>query len=90
MIYRMVITTLKQAWRLIIVIVGFTVLLIGVALIFLPGPAFLVIPLGLAMLATEFAWARHLLRRVKEKATDIASKARGTTPPRKENSPQSD
>lgn len=87
MIRRIVITTLKQAWRLIIVIVGFTVLLIGVALIFLPGPAFLVIPLGLAMLATEFAWARHLLRRVKEKATEIASKARNTRPPRKENSP---
>ena len=40
---------------------GFSVLAFGVALIFLPGPSILVIPLGLAILATEFLWARKLL-----------------------------
>ena len=57
--------TLKKTKRFVVAIVGVTVLLLGIALIFLPGPAFIVIPLGLAILATEFAWARRLLKRVK-------------------------
>ena len=59
--------TLKQAKRVIIAVVGFTIVLAGVAMIVLPGPAFIVIPLGLAILATEFVWARRLLNKVKEK-----------------------
>ena len=51
--------------KLIIAIIGGTVLLIGVALIVLPGPAFIVIPIGLAILATEFAWAGSVLARAK-------------------------
>ena len=51
--------------KLVIAIVGGTVLLIGLALIVLPGPAFIVIPIGLAILATEFAWARSALVRAK-------------------------
>jgi uncharacterized protein (TIGR02611 family) len=74
---RLVISTLKQARRLIIIVVGFTVLFIGLALTVLPGPAFIVIPLGLAILATEFVWARNLLRKVKEKANHLASQFRG-------------
>lgn len=46
-------------------VVGGTVLLIGTAMIVLPGPALIVIPAGLAILATEFVWARRLLRRVR-------------------------
>ena len=38
-----------------------TVLALGIALIVLPGPAFLVIPAGLAILAVEFAWAKRWL-----------------------------
>ena len=52
--------------KLIIAVIGGTVLLIGIALIVLPGPAFIVIPVGLAILATEFAWARHALKRARE------------------------
>jgi uncharacterized protein (TIGR02611 family) len=48
--------------RVVVMVVGGTVLAIGVALIVLPGPAFIVIPLGLAILAIEFAWARRWLR----------------------------
>lgn len=59
---------LRQARRLIVLVIGGTVLLIGVALLVLPGPAFVVIPLGLAILATEFRWARNLLARVKAAA----------------------
>ena len=51
--------------KLFIAIIGGTVLLIGVALIVLPGPAFIVIPIGLAILATEFAWARSMVNRAK-------------------------
>ncbi len=59
--------TIRQIKRIFIAITGFTVLLIGVAMIVLPGPAILDIPLGLAILATEFLWARRLLRKVKGK-----------------------
>ncbi|MFN2622122.1 MAG: PGPGW domain-containing protein [Chthoniobacterales bacterium] len=51
--------------KLFIAIIGGTVLLFGVALIVLPGPAFIVIPIGLAILATEFAWARSMVNRAK-------------------------
>jgi uncharacterized protein (TIGR02611 family) len=67
--------TLKKVRRLIIGVVGFTIVLIGIALLVLPGPAFIVIPIGLGLLATEFVWARRLLKKVKvqiEKATKSA------------------
>ena len=49
--------------KLIVAVIGSTVVLFGLALIVLPGPAVVVVPLGLALLATEFAWARRLIRR---------------------------
>jgi uncharacterized protein (TIGR02611 family) len=61
---------LRQARRVIIAVIGFSVLLIGVALLVLPGPAFLVIPAGLAILAIEFAWARRWLQRIKHLAEE--------------------
>ncbi len=51
--------------KIIVTVVGGTLLLFGIALLVLPGPAFVVIPLGLAVLATEFVWARRWLRRAK-------------------------
>ena len=62
-----IVKTKKQARRLIIAVVGLTVLAIGIAMIILPGPAFIVIPLGLGILATEFVWARVLLNKIKDK-----------------------
>jgi tellurite resistance protein TerC len=59
--------TLAQAKRVIVIVVGFTVLAVGIAMIVLPGPAVVVIPIGLTILATEFLWARKLLDRVKER-----------------------
>lgn len=53
--------------KLVIAVIGFTVLLIGAALLVLPGPAFIVLPLGLAILATEFVWASQLLKKLKNK-----------------------
>ena len=61
------IVTYRQARRAIILASGSAVMLIGIALILLPGPASLVIPLGLAILAIEFAWARRWLRLLQEK-----------------------
>jgi len=58
---------LRHTKRIIITVVGFTVLFIGIAMIILPGPAFIVIPLGLAILAGEFVWAKKLLDKVKSK-----------------------
>ena len=56
----------KGIRRIIIGVIGGTVLLIGVALIVLPGPAIVVIPVGLAILATEFAWARRYLQKARD------------------------
>jgi hypothetical protein len=56
---------MKLLRRVLIAFVGGTVLLFGIALIVLPGPAILVIPAGLAILAIEFAWAKHWLDKFK-------------------------
>jgi uncharacterized protein (TIGR02611 family) len=65
------ITTLQQAKRLIRIVIGFTVLIIGIVMIALPGPAVVVIPIGLGILATEFVWAKHLLKRFKDGANNL-------------------
>jgi uncharacterized protein (TIGR02611 family) len=62
---------IKIVRRVIVSVIGGTVLLIGIALLVLPGPAFIVIPIGLAILATEFAWARQWLRKVRQVATRV-------------------
>lgn len=59
--------TFLRVRRLVIFVTGMTVLLVGVIMIFLPAPAILVIPLGLTILATEFAWAKRLLIKVQTK-----------------------
>ena len=62
----------KKVRRLVIAVIGFTVLLIGVAMIVTPGPSILVIALGLAILATEFIWARRLLNQIRGQLQDKA------------------
>ena len=69
-IEQLVVTSYKQACKAIILVLGSSVLLIGVAMILLPGPAFIVIPLGLSILAVEFAWARLWLRRIKQQLAE--------------------
>jgi uncharacterized protein (TIGR02611 family) len=59
-----------------VAVIGVSVLAIGIALILLPGPAVLVIPLGLAILGTEFLWARRLLRRVKQGMASVFRRRR--------------
>ena len=72
---------IKIVRRVIVTVIGATVLLIGIALLVLPGPAFVVIPVGLAILATEYAWARRWLKRARQIASDAVS-GRGRATPR--------
>ncbi len=69
----MAVMTFRQGRRIAVLFIGSTVLVIGVALLFLPGPAFVVIPAGLAILATEFVWARRILNRIKTEAQSLYS-----------------
>jgi tellurite resistance protein TerC len=71
---------IKVVKRVIVSVVGATVLLIGVALLILPGPAFIVIPVGLAILASEYAWARRWLKKVRQMASNVVSGRDRTTP----------
>ncbi len=65
--------TLRAARRMVALVVGGTVLLLGVAMLVLPGPGLVVAPAGLAILATEFIWARRLLARVRASASTAAA-----------------
>ena len=48
-------------------------LVVGVCMIVLPGPAFVVIPVGLGILGIEFAWARSWLKKAKAKAEEVGA-----------------
>jgi len=61
----MALSALARARRLVRIVIGFTVLLAGVAMLVLPGPGILVVGLGLLILSAEFLWARRLLEKVK-------------------------
>ena len=61
--------------RVVFVVVGLVLVLGGLAMLVLPGPAFVVIPIGLAILSLEFAWAGSLLDKSLEKADDAKRRA---------------
>jgi uncharacterized protein (TIGR02611 family) len=63
----MFLKTLEQTKRFLKVLVGFTLLALGIIMIITPGPGWLTIVFGLGILAAEFVWARRLLDRVKER-----------------------
>ena len=63
--------TYKQAKRLVMIVIGFTILSLGIAMLVLPGPGVITIIGGLAILATEFVWAKSLLQHMKNKANDV-------------------
>jgi uncharacterized protein (TIGR02611 family) len=58
----------RSGKRIAVTVAGFAVLLAGVALLVLPGPGWLLIFVGLAILATEYVWAERLLKSAKRKA----------------------
>lgn len=66
--------------KAVVAVVGLAVLLAGVVMIVTPGPAFVLIPLGLAILATEFEWAHHWLQRARRKAHQARLRAETMDP----------
>tara|TARA_B100001758_G_C18416414_1_gene620180 strand:+ start:7321 stop:7566 length:246 start_codon:yes stop_codon:yes gene_type:complete len=66
----------KQIRRLAIFLIGISIVLIGCILFFTPGPAVVVIPIGLAVLATEFIWAKKLLKKFKETTSNLSKSAK--------------
>jgi len=69
--------TYKVARRIAIAVVGGTVLLLGVIMLVTPGPALVVIPVGLAIVGLEFTWARTWLRKIRRGISDRMSRHRG-------------
>jgi uncharacterized protein (TIGR02611 family) len=68
-----------RLYRWAFVLLGLAVLGIGIAMLALPGPAFVVIPIGLAILSLEFAWAEHLLEKALVKGEEARRKASQAT-----------
>lgn len=72
---------IRRTWRLLrrlsVLLAGACVVCVGLVMLVTPGPAVVVIPLGLAILASEFDWARRLLRRFSQEARDAADRAGG-------------
>ena len=66
---------LRLAWRLLVLLVGGAVLVGGLIMLVTPGPGWLAIIAGLAILATEFTWAERLLEWAKDRAKAAADKA---------------
>jgi tellurite resistance protein TerC len=73
---QIVVSGLRQARRIAVLVIGLTVIAVGAAMIVLPGPAVVVIPLGVAILATEFVWARRLLDNMKERGRQFVGKSK--------------
>jgi uncharacterized protein (TIGR02611 family) len=65
-----------RLYRIGWVILGVLVTLAGFAMLITPGPAFVVIPIGLAMLAMEFAWAEAALEKALRQAAKAQEKAK--------------
>lgn len=63
--------TIDQVRRFFKILGGFTLLGLGVIMLVTPGPGWLVILLGLTLLAAEFMWARRLMERMKEQGTRL-------------------
>jgi len=61
----------EQVRRFFKILGGFTLLLVGVVMVFTPGPGWPVIFLGLTVLAAEFVWAKKLMNRMKEQSTRL-------------------
>ena len=72
---------LRNARRIVVAVVGTTILALGAAMLLLPGPGLVTIFVGLTVLAAEFAWARRWLRRAKRMAGSAADRVTGSGRP---------
>ncbi len=66
--------------KVVVGFVGTVVTLVGVVMLVTPGPAFVMIPLGLAILATEFEWAHRWLQKARRKAQEARLRAERIDP----------
>ncbi|MEU1789443.1 TIGR02611 family protein [Streptomyces sparsogenes] len=66
---------LHLSWQVGVFIVGLAVVVVGIIMLPLPGPGWLVIFAGMAIWATEFVWAQLVLRWTKRKVTEAAQRA---------------
>jgi tellurite resistance protein TerC len=66
-----IIKTIEQAKKLIKIVIGFTVLVFGCIMLITPGPGIVTIILGLAILGTEFVWAKKLMKRFEKEAVNM-------------------
>jgi uncharacterized protein (TIGR02611 family) len=74
----MILRTVSQVRRVFLIVAGFTLLLLGIIMVFTPGPGTPVILLGLGLLAAEFVWARRLMERIKREGTRLKNAFLGT------------
>ena len=75
--------TIDQVRRFSRILGGFTLLGVGAVMLITPGPGWLVIFLGLTLLAAEFVWARRLMDRMKQQGArlkDSVLRSRKTSP----------
>lgn len=78
---RLINYTYRHARRVVVTVIGVSIVLFGIAATVIPGvPAIVVVPIGLAVLGTEFLWARRLLHRLKREAMNL-TKGRGESKP---------
>ncbi len=66
---------LRTARKVVVLIIGGTVLILGIIMLVTPGPGIAGVIAGLAILATEFVWAKLLLKRMKDRAAALACQA---------------
>lgn len=71
----------RRARKVVVAVIGTTVLLIGIIMMIAPGPAFIVIPCGLAILGTEFVWAKRLLAYAKRRVQEMTQSSSPPDPP---------
>jgi len=71
--------TITYPWarRIVVAVIGGSIVLLGIAMVVLPGPAVVVIPVGLGVLGLEFAWARYWLRKLRVTASHVVRRVRG-------------
>ena len=67
----MILRTVEQVRRIFLILAGFTLLALGMVMIFTPGPGTPVILMGLGLLAAEFVWARRIMDRIKRETARL-------------------
>ena len=83
----MILKTVEQVRRIFRIVSGFTLLAAGLVMLVTPGPGWVVILLGLGLLAAEFVWARRLMDRIKREGNRIKDTVLGKPEPPKSDEP---